>query len=229
MTQVSATYPAIAAPSRRVEAYAACLAGAALVTWVVLIGRLGPPSAAWWIVALLAGVAFLAERQCVAIGANTEMSISVLPILFAAVVFGPVAAMIVSACSLVGEFGRPYTRWVVWTSSRALIGAFAGLCALGLADRTDSFGGVLLAVAIAASVQAVGDILLNGLTVAIRRSGSVLETARAIARLTASTLPLYTPVLAVLVFAYGELSPWTVLLFFVPAVAAQRLLVLYQE
>jgi putative nucleotidyltransferase with HDIG domain len=42
-------------------------------------------------------------------------------------------------------------------------------------------------------------------------------------------LPLYTPVLAVLVYAYRELSPWTVLLFFVPAVAAQRLLVLYQE
>jgi putative nucleotidyltransferase with HDIG domain len=229
MTQVSATYPAIAAPSRRVEAYAACLATAALVTWAVLIDRFGPPAVAWWIIALLAGVAFLAERQCVAIGANTEMSISVLPILFAAVVFGPVAAMIVSACSLVGEFGRPYTRWIVWTSSRALIGAFAGLCVLGLADRADSFGGVLLAVAVAAAVQAAGDILLNGLTVAIRRSGSVFETARAIARLTASTLPLYTPVLAVLVYAYRELSPWTVLLFFVPAVAAQRLLVLYQE
>ena len=229
MTQVSATYPTIAAQSRRVEVYAAFLATGAVLSWVVLIDRLGPPSVAWWIVALLAGVAFLAERQCVAIGANTEMSISVLPILFAAVVFGPVAAMIVSACSLLGEFGRPYTRWVVWTSSRALIGAFAGVAVLGLVDQADSFGGVLLAVAVAASVQAVGDILLNGLTVAIRRSGSVLETARAIARLTASTLPLYTPVLAVLVYAYRELSPWTVLLFFVPAVAAQRLLVLYQE
>jgi len=229
MTQVSATYPAIATRSRRVEAYAVCLAAGAVLTWVVLINRLGPPQAAWWIVALLAGVAFLAERQCVAIGANTEMSISVLPILFAAVVFGPVAAMVVSSCSLLGEFGRPYTRWVVWTSSRALIAAFAGLSVVGLVDQAASFGGVLLSVAVAAAVQAAGDIALNGLTVAIRRSGSVRETARAIARLTASTLPLYTPVLAVLVYAYRELSPWTVLLFFVPAVAAQRLLVLYQE
>lgn len=229
MTEISATYPAIATQSRRVEIYAASLAAGALVTWVVLIDRLGPPVAAWWIIALLAGVAFLAERQCVAIGANTEMSISVLPILFAAVVFGPVAAMVVSACSLLGEFGRPYTRWIVWTSSRALIGAFAGLAVLGFAGAADSFGAVLVAVAVAAAVQAAGDIFLNGLTVAIRRSGSVVETARAIARLTASTLPLYTPVLAVLVYAYRELSPWTVLLFFVPAVAAQRLLVLYQE
>jgi putative nucleotidyltransferase with HDIG domain len=88
---------------------------------------------------------------------------------------------------------------------------------------------VLIAVAFAATVQSAGDILVNALTVAIRRSGSVRETARAIARLTVSTLPLYTPVLAVLIYAYRELSPWTVLLFFVPAVAAQRLLVLYQE
>jgi len=229
MTQVSATYPAIAPASRRVEIYAACLAAASLLTWAVLIERLGPPAAAWWIVALLAAVAFLAERQCVAIGANTEMSISVLPILFSAVVFGPVAAMIVGACSLVGEFQRPYARWVVWTSSRAFIGALAGLAVLGLSDRADSFGAVLLAVAFAGSVQVAGDIVLNALTVAIRKSGSVRETARAIARLTASTLPLYTPVLAVLIYAYRELSPWTVLLFFVPAVAAQRLLVLYQE
>jgi putative nucleotidyltransferase with HDIG domain len=229
MTQVSATYPAIAATSRKVEIYAASLAAASLLTWAVLIERLGPPVAAWWIVALLAAVAFLAERQCVAIGANTEMSISVLPILFSAVVFGPVAAMIVGACSLIGEFQAPYTRWVVWTSSRALIGAFAGLAVLGLSNQAESFGAVLLAVAFAASVQAASDILLNAFTVAIRRSGSVRETALAIARLTASTLPLYTPVLAVLIYAYRELSPWTVLLFFVPAVAAQRLLVLYQE
>src|SRR4029079_10779454 len=114
-------------------------------------------------------------------------------------------------------------------SSRALIGAFAGLAVLGLADRADSFWAVLLVVSVAGSVQVAGDIALNGLTVAIRRSGSLFETARAIARLNASTLPLYTPVLAVLVYAYRELSPWTVLLFFVSAVAAQRLLVLYQE
>jgi putative nucleotidyltransferase with HDIG domain len=229
MTQVSASYPAAVPTSRRVETYAACLAGTALLMWSALIERLGPPAAAWWIVALLAAVAFLAERQSVAIGANTEMSISVLPILFSAVVFGPVAAMIVCACSLIGAFQRPYTRWVVWTSSRALVGALAGLAVLGLSNRADSFGAVLIAVAFAATVQSAGDILVNALTVAIRRSGSVRETARAIARLTVSTLPLYTPVLAVLIYAYRELSPWTVLLFFVPAVAAQRLLVLYQE
>ena len=48
-------------------------------------------------------------------------------------------------------------------------------------------------------------------------------------RLMLSTAPLYAPVLAALAYSYTELSPWTVLLFFVPALAAQKLLVMYQE
>jgi putative nucleotidyltransferase with HDIG domain len=49
------------------------------------------------------------------------------------------------------------------------------------------------------------------------------------ARLFVSTVPLYTPVIGVLAYSFRELSPWTVLLFFVPALAAQRLLIMYQE
>jgi putative nucleotidyltransferase with HDIG domain len=52
---------------------------------------------------------------------------------------------------------------------------------------------------------------------------------RAMTRLIMSTVPLYTPIISVLAYSYTELSPWTVLLFFVPALAAQRLLILYQE
>jgi putative nucleotidyltransferase with HDIG domain len=231
MTHVSASYPPIAATadSRRVEVYAGALAVSAGIVSLVVFQRWGWADAAWWLVALLAGVAFLAERQCVPIGPNTEMSISVLPLLFAAVVFGPLPAMLVGACALLGEFRRPYARWVVWTSSRALLGALAGVVAFSISNQTSSFGGLLLSVVVAALVQSGGDIILNGLTIALRKSGSVLETASAIARLMAGTVPLYAPVLSVLVYAYRELSPWTVLLFFVPAVAAQRLLVLYQQ
>ena len=41
--------------------------------------------------------------------------------------------------------------------------------------------------------------------------------------------PVYAPVIAVLAFAYIEVSPWTLALFLVPAMAAQRLYALYQE
>jgi putative nucleotidyltransferase with HDIG domain len=44
-----------------------------------------------------------------------------------------------------------------------------------------------------------------------------------------ASVPLYTPVVALLAFAYAELSPWTLPLFVAPALAAQRLFVLYQD
>jgi putative nucleotidyltransferase with HDIG domain len=157
------------------------------------------------------------------------MSVSALPILFAAVVYGPLAAMIVAGVAHLGDYGRPYTRWLVWTFSRALIAGVAGLSAWILIQQNSSFGGVLLAVAAAALAEAVMDIALNSLTIALRQSGSVRETARAMARLFLSTVPLYTPVIGVLAYSFRELSPWTVLLFCVPALAAQRLLIMYQE
>jgi putative nucleotidyltransferase with HDIG domain len=40
---------------------------------------------------------------------------------------------------------------------------------------------------------------------------------------------LYTPIVAALVVAYTNVSPWTLPLFFIPALAAQRLFGLYQE
>jgi putative nucleotidyltransferase with HDIG domain len=69
---------------------------------------------------------------------------------------------------------------------------------------------------------------LTSLTAVLRRNGS-LNAVRLLARYLLATVPLYTPVIAVLAYAYGALSPWTVLLFFVPAVAAHRFLILYQE
>jgi putative nucleotidyltransferase with HDIG domain len=118
---------------------------------------------------------------------------------------------------------------VIWTFSRSLVGGLAGVSASVLITDETSFGGLVLAVAAAAVTEAVGDITLNSVTIALRRSASFAETARAMARLMLSTVPLYTPVIAALAYSYRELSPWTVLLFFVPALAAQRLLTMYQE
>ena len=182
-----------------------------------------------WVLGALIAVALLAERQSVKISANTEMSISVFPILFGAVLYGPLDAMLIGAFALALECRRPFVRWVIWTFSRSLVAGIAGLAAYSLLTDESSLGSLLVAAAAAAVAEVTGDIALNSLTVAIRGSGSFLETARAMSRLSVSIVPLYTPVLAVLVYAYRELSPWTLFLFFVPALAAQRLLVLYQE
>jgi putative nucleotidyltransferase with HDIG domain len=180
-------------------------------------------------VVALAGVAWFAERQSVQLTTNAQMSVSVMPVLFAAVVYGPVAAMIVGAAALTADFGRPYMRWLVWTSTRALAAGFAGIAAAAVSTDESALGPLVLTVAAAGTVEAVTDIGLGALTLVVRRSGSVVRTAKAMARLVIGLIPLYTPVLAILAYAYQHVSPWTVILFFVPAIAAQRLFVLYQE
>lgn len=213
----------------KIEWYAAALALFAAGIVVALDPRHTGLGASPWILATLAGIAVMAEHRSVRITATTQMSISALPILFAAVVYGPYAAMLVAACAHLTDFGRPFARWVIWTFSRVVVAGMAGLVALLVLGGTPSFGVILLAVAAAAFSEALGDVALNALTVRLRQSASFSETARAIATPLLSAVPLYTPVIGVLAYAYRELSPWTVLLFFVPALAAQRLLSLYQE
>src|SRR3954451_23291768 len=82
--------------------YAACLAFASIVIagGLVIAGYdLGDP----WAVAVLCVIAAVSERGLVRLTNTTSQSISILPTLFAAVVFGPLAAMLVGAASLVGE------------------------------------------------------------------------------------------------------------------------------
>ncbi|MGH3005597.1 MAG: HD domain-containing phosphohydrolase [Gaiellaceae bacterium] len=209
--------------------YASGLVGSVIAVAVV-VGETAPGlGGSPWLVGVLAAVAFFAERQSVFIAPNLQMSVGALPILFAAVVYGPYAAMIVAACALLTDFRAPYTRWVIWTCTRVAVAGAAGLAASLLLHPDASFGAVLLAIAVAGAVEAVGDIAFNSLTVALRGSSSFTASARTMSRLILSTLPLYTPVIGVLAYAYRELSPWTVLLFFVPALAAHRLLTMYQE
>jgi hypothetical protein len=129
-----------------------------------------------WAVAGLAGVAFLAERQSVHIAPHLQMSVSALPILFTAIVFGAYAAMIVAGAALLTDLGPPYTRWTIWTFSRALGAGLAGVAASIVLESGHSFGLLLFAVAAAAIVEAISDILLTALTLVFRRTGSLRET-----------------------------------------------------
>ncbi len=194
---------------------------------LVLAGAsLGPPVA----VLALSALAFLAERKSVQFSATVELSVSFLPLVFAAVVFGPLAAMAVGAVSLLTEFRRPYARWVVWTASRALVGAAAGLAGWAIAGpQARDFGLLLTAAAVASGAEVLADLGLNGATVTLRRSDTLRGLVRAQAPALLAAVPLYAPVIAVLAYAYRQSSPWSVVLFLIPAFAAQRLFLLYRE
>ena len=83
----------------------------------------------FWAVAVLSGAAAVAERGRVRLerGSATESSISNLPVLFTAVVFGPLPAALVGAGSMLGAVRRPYLKLATYTSTRAIAGALTGV------------------------------------------------------------------------------------------------------
>jgi putative nucleotidyltransferase with HDIG domain len=212
--------------NRRLAACALGLAfsaGALAVACVALDNGLTAPI---WVLALLSGVAVLAERQPVRISRNAEITVAVLPMLFAAVVYGPVDAMTVGAIGVMADFRAPYLRWLVWTSMRSLAGGCAGLAALGF-DHAGSAGQLLAAVTAAALTDAVVDSVIGGTIVALRGTGSWKAFVLSVRPLFVSCLALYVPLISLLVYSYEQVGAWTVMLFFAPTFAAQSLYRLY--
>jgi putative nucleotidyltransferase with HDIG domain len=180
-------------------------------------------------IAVLGLLAYIAERQPVRITGNAEVTVSALPVLFAAIVFGPLAAMAVGALGLLGDFKAPYIRWLIWTSSRSLSGGMAGLVYLAVSGFGNHRSWVFIGVAAAVAVDSILDVLINAATVAIRRSGSFLGFLKSGMPVVAATVPFHSTVVALLAYAYIEVSAWTMLLFFGPAFAAHRFYRLYRE
>lgn len=210
--------------------YAAGLCGVLLLLAGVL-ALTTSVSGSVWVVLLLAIVAAIAERGSVQMSTTMDLeeSISLLPILFAAVLLGPLAGLVVACASMVGDFRSPYLRSVIYTASRGIIGGVTGLLVLYVDDFAGSeLGGVVLATLVGAVAAQLLDIGFACLTVWLRRTTRPWETARTIAPVALSAVPLYAPVVVFLTIAYKQLSPWTLVLFFVPALAAQRLFALLQ-
>lgn len=183
-----------------------------------------------WVVATLASVAALAERSSVRLTSTMEESISLLPTVFAAVLFGPLAAMVIGAASMVADFRSPYAKWAIYTASRSITGAVVGLAALASASAMgNQFGAVAAATVSGALVGEVLSLAFASVTLRLRGRARVAEVFKSMLPTLGGSLPLYVPLVALLAFAYTHVSPWTLPLFFVPALAAQRLYVLYQQ
>lgn len=211
-------------PHSRVEAYAVFLAVSTVAVGVGLVGAgytLGDP----WAVAALCIAAALAQRGQIDLTGTLKVSISLFPILLAAVLFGPIAAMAVSVSSMFGEETRPFTRWVLYASSRSLTGALAGVIALGFDPRT--LPSYLAATAAAAICMQILDLAFAAFVFTLRGHGSPFAALREIGPLSLTALPLYVPGVALLALGY-DAQPLVLPLFLAPALAAQRSFVLYQ-
>src|SRR3954469_24910804 len=211
-------------------AYAVTLASCAGVLAAILLA-FGWGVGDVWTVAALCVIAAVSERGLVRLTSTTSQSISILPTLFAAVLFGPLAGMVVGAASLAGElFQPPHLKWLTYTSSRAISGALTGLAASYCLTLSGSdFLGTAVATLVGAVVAEVLDVVFAAIAAQIRGTRSPWELIRTDAPMMVSSVPLYAPLVTVLAIAYQDLSPLSLLMFFVPALAAQRLFALYQD
>jgi putative nucleotidyltransferase with HDIG domain len=217
-----------------------------LVAWVAIVGlaafamcvglvgagyRIEQPIA----VAVLALLCLGAERESIRLTPSAEVSIASMVYVFAAVVLGPLSGIVVGTVGLLVDLPRrdvaqPILRWITWTSIRIIAAGGAGLIAVAIAGATSSsFWGLFAAVAAAFVVATAVDISLSSVTPAIRGSAPFLGTARLLAPALLAGVPLQATMVAVLAYSYTTISPWSVALFAIPAVAAQRLLLLYRQ
>jgi putative nucleotidyltransferase with HDIG domain len=230
MQVLAATRRDIDPLARRMVAYIAGL-GLLLVGVVAYLIHAGHAVRSPWAVAVLAGAAAVAERGRVQLerGNQTESSISNLPVLFTAVVFGPLPAAIVGAGSMLGAVRRPYLKLTTYTLSRALSGAVTGLVALHAQDLVSSdVGSVAVAIGLAGLTLEIVDLGFVCLTTRLRAL-PVRPLARLLLPITLLSVPLYAPLVGLLALAYNNISPWSLPLFLVPAIAAQSLYRLYQD
>jgi len=221
--------------SRLLVGYVVGLAGCALVVAVVL-RHLDYSLGNTWVLVALCLAAAITERASVRVSGTTELSISPVLTLFAAVLFGPLAGGVVGAASELGDAeilreSRPgrsvHLKWLTYSSTRFLVGAAMGLTAQAVQDRVDSTVG-LFAATVAAS--AVGEMLeLAFATMTSRIRGNARGILRTHGPLMVTAVCVYAPVVGALAFAYSEISPWSAFLFLAPALAAQQLFSLYQE
>ena len=217
--------PGVATP---VFIYATTITVAAcvLATTLVLVGySLGNV----WAVLALACTAAIAQRGKIDLNRNATASISLFPQLIAAVLFGPLAAMVVSAASMLGDFPRPYVRWLAYASARSIGASCAGLVAFHVVGTRGDAPAIVAGTAGAVLTAQAFDVAFGALLYRLRGHGNPVALLRTLGPLLLASLPLYAPVVALLVVGYEQVSPWTLPLFLAPALAAQRSFLLYQD
>jgi putative nucleotidyltransferase with HDIG domain len=190
--------------------------------------RLPPLWTPFLTLVVLCAFAVYLERQGVALSDRTSQSATFLPLVFAAIVFGPLGGLTVGAISNLWDFRESRLKWVVYTPIKALTAATAGAAAWVFIPSPSGLGQYLLVALVASLAALAAEAVLVGTTARIRGVNAA-DVLRAMASVSWLTVPLYVPLLALLVFTYSTYSPLVALFLIVPMLAAQGLLNLYQH
>jgi putative nucleotidyltransferase with HDIG domain len=137
--------------------------------------------------------------------------------------------MAVGAIGILADFKAPYVRWATWTFWKLISSGLAGIAAAVVLNSGTSLVRLFAAIAIAVVVESTVDAVIGGLVVSIRHTGNFGSFVRQLRPVLLGAVPLYAPVILLLVYTYEQLSLWGLILFLVPALAAHRLHDLYRE
>ena len=224
----------VTAQPRVLVAYVSVLVAAAVSLCLVLVA-LGYRVESPLVVLCLAAATAVAERWSVPISTTTDLTVYLLPTVFAAVVFGPLEAGVIAAASMLGDpellrrgnpERAPRLKWANYTAASFITGVVAGLTAQALVGP--SVGEIVAATFVAMAAAEASDFVFAVTTSQVRRR-SMHELARRIGPVALTSFLVYAPVVVVLVLAYTRVSPFSILLFVVPTLAFQRLYALYQR
>jgi putative nucleotidyltransferase with HDIG domain len=219
------TFRHTSAETLRSMAWAAVLfastTGVVLALWSD--GYRFPP---FWAILVLGLIAALADGKGVALTDRTTMSVSFIPLVFAAIAFGPLGGLSVGAVSNLWDFRDSRLKWLVYALIKALTGAAAGLAAWTFFPHPSGLGQYLLISLVACLACLVAEGVLASTTGRIRGI-SYASQLLAFASVSFLTVPFYVPLLALLVFTDRTYSLFIALIFLVPTLAAQQLLHLY--
>ena len=176
----------------------------------------------WQAVALLTVIGILAEGRSMPVTRNLELSVAFIPVVLAAILFGPGAGGLVALVCMLGDRDMPVSRWLMYAAVRATAGVGAGTVANAMHATTGgtSLGDYLLIAALAAITMSAIDFVANLIHVRLQGSMSALQLWRLVRASLGLTLALYTPLVALYAFAY-EYAGMIVLAFFaIPLLAA---------
>jgi putative nucleotidyltransferase with HDIG domain len=186
------------------------------------------------ILVLLGALAASAVRVSIKLTPSAEVSVASLVFVFTAVALGPLSGAAVAAIGYLADLPRrdvsePFLRWGIWTSIRVIATGLAGLVAGWVIGGRSDFWPLFAGVAAAFATENCVDLVLHPVAPAIRGSATYISFVRSVRPALLTSVPLHTPIVAALVFCYWRLSPWSLVLFVIPAFTAQRLLLLYRE
>jgi putative nucleotidyltransferase with HDIG domain len=185
-------------------------------------------AARWDVLLVLAAAALIAEGRGMPLNA-IELSVSFIPIVLAAVVFGPAAGALVGFAGMLGDRRGPLERFTIYASSRAIAGLFGGAAALAVEDAIgrSSLLDVLVATLVAGLAYVTVDMLSTMVVGHLRGVVSPRQVWHQLRAAEMLTMALYTPLTALYAFAYGVAGAWVLAFIAIPLLAAHLSYSLY--